>query len=90
MTAIERVQTGLRLEKGMLKVIRGLAEYMEISMAELTEGIILHALEGKPVPFDDVTLKKIAQLKDVYDMQFSAQDAHKLTEASDRGASNDV
>ncbi|MFK7938911.1 MAG: hypothetical protein AB8B82_06000 [Roseovarius sp.] len=86
MKQIERVQTGLRLEKGMLKVLKGLAEYMDISVAELVEGMVLHAFEGKAAPFPQETLTKIAQLKQVYDMGFGASDAHKMHESIEREA----
>ena len=32
---IERVQTGIRIEKRLLKVLKGLAEHLDISLAEL-------------------------------------------------------
>ena len=78
---VQRVQTGLRLEKGILKVLKGLAEYLEISMGDLVEGLALHAFEGKAPPFSDTQLKKIAQLKKVYDLTLTSSDSHKLIEA---------
>lgn len=77
---IERVQTGLRLEKRTLKVLKGLAEYLDISMGDLLEGIALHSFEGKAPPFNNETLKKIKQLKAVYDLDLTAADSHKLIE----------
>ncbi|PCJ87584.1 MAG: hypothetical protein COA52_13885 [Hyphomicrobiales bacterium] len=79
MKTIERVQTGIRLEKRMLKVLKGLAEHLDMSLADLVEGITLHALENKPA-FSEHTLGKIAQLKQVYDFDLSAEDSHKLKE----------
>ncbi|MDO6725616.1 hypothetical protein Q4544_01605 [Cognatishimia sp. 1_MG-2023] len=79
MKKIERVQTGLRLEKNMLKVLKGLAEKLEMSVAELMEGVILHAFEGK-APFSAETIGTIAKLKDVYDLDLTAADAHGLSE----------
>ncbi len=81
---IERTQTGLRLEKRTLKVLKGLAEYLDISMGDLLEGMALHCFEGKVPPFSDETLKKIAQLKAVYDLDLTAADSHKLIEAGDK------
>src|SRR5712672_2534661 len=49
---VERVQTGVRLEKRLLKVLKGLAEYLDLSLGDLLEGIALHALEGK-APFSE-------------------------------------
>ncbi len=78
---IERVQTGVRIEKRILKVLKGLAEQLDISLGDLLEGMTLHCFEGKP-PFSDGTLEKIAQLKAVYDLDLTASDSHKLHESS--------
>ncbi len=80
MKQIERVQTGLRLEKRLLKVLKGLAEYLDISVAELIEGMALHALEGKAPPFTPEMLERIQGLKAVYGLDLAAADAHHLTE----------
>ncbi|WP_372570969.1 hypothetical protein [Ruegeria jejuensis] len=79
MKNITRVQTGLRLETRLLKTMKGLAEYLDMSVAELIEGMALHAFEGK-APFSDATLQKIAALKAVYDLDLTAEDSHRLTE----------
>ena len=80
MKKVERVQTGVRLEKQLLKVLKGLAEHLDLSLGDLIEGMALHAFEGK-TPFSDNTLKKIDQLKLVYDLELKATDSHKLTES---------
>ena len=79
MITVERVQTGVRLEKRLLKVLKGLAEHLDMSLGDLLEGMALHAFENKP-PFSDETLGKIAQLKSVYDLDMSASDSHTLRE----------
>ena len=79
MKKIERVQTGLRIEKRLLKVLKGLAEHLDISVAELIEALALHAFEGK-APFDPETISKIEQLKAVYDLDLTAADSHGLSE----------
>ena len=79
MKKIERVQTGLRIEKRLLKVLKGLAEHLDISVAELIEAMSLHAFEGK-APFGADTLIKIGQLKAVYDLDLTAADSHGLSE----------
>jgi hypothetical protein len=76
---IERTQTGVRLEKSLLKVLKGLAEYCELSMGDLLEGIILHAFEGK-APFSEQTMLAISNLKTVYHCKLTAADSHQLTE----------
>jgi hypothetical protein len=79
MVTVTRVQTGLRIERNLLKVLKGLAEYLDLSLGDLVEGIALHAFEGK-APFSAETLAKIEQLKLVYDLTLTAGDAHKLQE----------
>jgi hypothetical protein len=79
MVTVERAQTGLRIERNTLKVLKGLAEYLDVSLGDLVEGIVLHAFEGK-APFDPETLKKAEQLKEVYGLTLTAADAHKLRE----------
>jgi len=76
---IARVQTGLRIEKRILKVLKGLAEYHDLSLGDLLEGIVLHAFEGK-APFGSESRKKIAELKKVYNLDLTSADAHKLAE----------
>lgn len=80
---VQRVQTGLRLERRILKVLKGLAEHFDISMGDLVEGMALHCFEGKAPPFSEVTLKKIGQLKEVYDLDLTSADSHKLIESGD-------
>jgi hypothetical protein len=82
MKNIERVQTGVRLDKRTLKVLKGLAESLDLSLGDLLEGIVLHAFEGK-APFSEATQKKIAQLKAVYGLELTAADSHKLRETGD-------
>jgi hypothetical protein len=79
MVTIQRTQTGLRIERNTLKVLKGLAEYLDMSLGDLVEGIVLHAFEGK-APFEPGTLEKIDQLKAVYGLTLTAADAHRLTE----------
>ena len=80
MKQIERVQTGLRVEKRILKVLKGLAELLDMSVAELVEGLALHAFEGKAPPFSPELIAKIEGLKAVYGLDLTAADAHHLTE----------
>lgn len=79
MKTIERVQTGIRLEKRLLKVLKGLAEHLDLSVGDLIEGMALHCFEGKP-PFSPATRHKIEQLKAVYDLDLGAADSHLLKE----------
>lgn len=78
---VERVQTGVRLEKRLLKTLKAVAELKDVSLGDLLEGIVLHAFEGKP-PFSRETLKEIEQFKSIYGMTLRAEDSHKLKERS--------
>lgn len=76
---VERVQTGVRMEKRLLKVLKGLAELKDLSLGDLLEGIVLHAFEGK-APFSPETIEQIGELKKLYDMPLRASHSHKLRE----------
>lgn len=76
---VQRTQTGVRIETSLLKVLKGLAEYTNLSLGDLLEGIVLHAFEGK-APFSPETRQVIEQLKGVYGCELTAADSHKLTE----------
>ena len=76
---VVRIQTGVRMEKRIVKVLKALAEYLDISMGDLLEGIVLHAFDGK-APFCDETLETIARLKEVYHLDLDASSSHRLSE----------
>ena len=78
---IKRTQTGVRIESSLLKVLKGLAEYTELSLGDLLEGIVLHSFEGK-APFSAETQSVITQLKNVYGCELTAADSHMLQEDS--------
>jgi len=80
MKTIERVQTGVRIEKRTLKVLKALAAELEIGLGDLIEGVVLHAFENKS-PFSAATLAKIKQMKALYGLTLTAADAHNLREA---------
>jgi hypothetical protein len=77
---VERVQTGVRMEKRLLKVLKGFAEYHDLTLGDLLEGIVLHAFEGK-CPFSEDSLRRIRDLKKFYGLELDASASHKLTEA---------
>ena len=76
---VERVQTGVRIEKRLLKVLKGLAEYCDLTLGDLLEGIVLHALEGKSA-LGPETLVQIAALKKIYGLDLDATASHRLKE----------
>lgn len=79
---VERVQTGIRVEKRLLKVLKAVAEYCDLTLGDLVEGIVLHAFEGK-APFDSETLRHIEDLKRIYGLTLTAADSHQLQERSE-------
>ena len=79
--AIERVQTGVRMERRLLKVLKALAEYKNMTLGDLLEGVVLHSFEGK-TPFTGETLRKISELKDIYGLNLDAKASHRLRERS--------
>jgi hypothetical protein len=76
---VERVQTGIRMEKRVVKVLKALAEYHDMGPGELLEGILLHVFDGK-TPFSSSSLKRIAILKQVYGLNLNSSDSHLLKE----------
>ena len=76
---VERVQTGVRLEKRLVKVLKALAEYKDLTFGDLLEGVLLHALEGKS-PFEPATLEAVRRLREVYGLDLTAEDSHRLEE----------
>lgn len=74
---VTRVQTGVRIEKRILKVLKAIAAEKEIGLGDLLEGIVLHAFEGKQ-PFSRRTLETIAEFKRLYGLDLTAADAHEL------------
>ena len=79
--AVERVQTGVRLEKRLLKVLKALAEYHDLTLGDLLEGIVLHAFEGKS-PFGPQSQARIGELKGIYGLDLDASASHRLREVT--------
>lgn len=77
--SVERIQTGVRLEKRLLKVLKALAEHKDLTLGDLLEGIVLHAFEGRPA-FSPDTLALIAQLKQIYGLDLTADASHRLSD----------
>ncbi len=76
---VQRVQLGVRMEKTLVKTLKALAEYLDLSLGDLLEGISLHALEGRP-PFSRQTLGHIRKLRTIYGLDLTARDSHQLVE----------
>ena len=76
---VERIQTGVRMEKRLVKVLKGLAEYHDLTLGDLLEGIVLHAFEGKS-PFSKKSIQRIGELKKIYGMDYGSEAAHQMVE----------
>ena len=76
---VERVQTGVKIEKRLLKVLKGLAEYHDMTLGDLLEGVVLHAFDGK-APFEKASLERIQQLKRIYGLDLDSRHSHQLKE----------
>lgn len=76
---IERVQTGVRIEKRILKVLKAFAEYHDMTLGDVLEGIVLHAFDGK-TPFSPASLDKIRELKKFYELDLDSSASHRLNE----------
>ena len=79
MKKIERIQTGVRLEKRIVKVLKAVAEYHDLTLGDLLEGIVLHAFEGKSA-FSKESQQRIARFKELYELELVAKDSHQLVE----------
>ena len=77
---VHRVQTGVRMEKRLLKVLKAFAEYKDLTLGDLLEGIVLHAFDGK-CPFSTESLKRISDLKKFYELNLDSQASHRLIES---------
>jgi hypothetical protein len=80
---VQRVQTGVRLEKRLLKVLKAFAEYKDMTLGDLLEGIVLHAFDGK-APFSEESRRRIADLKRFYGLDLDSSASHRLEESRRR------
>lgn len=76
---VERIQSGVRMERRVLKVLKALAAYKNLTLGDLLEGIVLHAFDGKAA-FSADTLRKIAELKGIYELDLDSRASHRLKE----------
>lgn len=73
------------MEKRIVKVLKGLAEYHDMTLGDLLEGIVLHAFDGK-CAFQPESLARIRDLKKFYHLDLDSTASHKLTEGKPRPA----
>ena len=77
---VQRVQTGVRMEKRILKVLKAFGEFHDMTLGDLIEGIVLHAFDGK-CPFGSESLKRLKELKKFYGLNLDSRASHRLTES---------
>jgi hypothetical protein len=77
---VERVQTGVRIEKRLLKVLKALAEFHDLTLGDLLEGIVLHAFDGRTA-FQKPSRQRIKELKKFYGLDLDFRASHRLIEA---------
>lgn len=82
---VERVQTGVRMEKRLLKVLKAFAEFHDMTLGDLLEGIVLHAFDGK-TPFSPASLARIQELKKFYGLDLDSAASHRLKEIRGKSA----
>ena len=86
--AVERVQLGVRMEKRMVQVLKGLAEFKDMTLGQLLEEIILHSFEAAPghegemcaSPHGKKSFAAIADLKRIYGMDYDAHAGYGFRE----------
>ena|SRR5271154_6437863 len=76
---VERVQTGVRMEKRLLKVLKAFGEFHDMTLGDLLEGIVLHAFDGK-CPFEKESLRRIKELKQFYGLKLDSRASHRMKE----------
>jgi len=81
---VERVQTGVRMEKRLLKVLKAFADFHDMTLGDLLEGIVLHAFDGKAA-FSPASLGRIQELKNFYGLDLDSAASHRLKEIRSKG-----
>lgn len=89
MEQIERVQLGVRMERSLVKVLKGLAEFENMTLGQLLEKIVLHSFEAVPGEEGEQawsalgkrSLAAVADLKRVYNLEYDMHAFRRFREA---------
>jgi hypothetical protein len=81
--AIERVQLGIRMEKRLVKVLKALAEAIDMTLTEMLEDIVLHALEGHSTFDAPEVLEMVKDFKRLYGMNYRIHDNYRFAREND-------
>lgn len=68
---VERVQTGVRMEKRLVKVLKAIAELRDLALGELLEELVRDAFAGRRY-FEDAALPSIRELGRIYGLELPA------------------
>ena len=74
---LERVQTGVRLEKRLVKVLKALAQLYDLSLGDLLE-VLVHSTFAGHQPFTGAALAQIAELARIYGLEPDPRAEEKL------------
>ena len=81
---IERVQLGVRLEKRMVKVLKALAEYNDLTLTQLLEDIVLHAFDGVSTFSRPEARRLVSEFKRLYGMDYDVHASGRFAEGAAR------
>src|ERR1700680_3915318 len=76
---VQRTQTGVRIEKQLLKTLKALAALYDLSLGELVEFMVLENFAGR-TPFAPDALARIAHLVQIYEVPFDPDQRRSITE----------
>jgi hypothetical protein len=71
---VERTQTGVRIEKRLLKVCKAMAELYDLSLAEFLEDLVRDAFAGRQ-PLSGAALAQVGELARIYGLDSPAADS---------------
>ena len=74
---LNRVQTGIRLEKRLVKVLKALAQLYDLSLGDLLE-VLVHSTFAGHQPFAGAALAQIAELARIYGLEADSRAEVKL------------
>jgi hypothetical protein len=75
------------MEKRMVKVLKGMAEYLDVTLGELLEDMVLHSFEGGGAnAFGPLALEKVKEFKKIYGMDYDVHVNYRWVEPGPTGA----
>ncbi|HVR07862.1 MAG TPA: hypothetical protein VMW75_07405 [Thermoanaerobaculia bacterium] len=68
---LDRVQTSVRMERRLVKVLKAIAELRDVSLGALLEGLVFDAFAGRS-PFDEGAMVQVRELMRIYGLSPAA------------------